>query len=60
MVNVHTCTSTDMPAFGSAVLDEIVVFALDEEEVTSGPEGGVPVAVAVLVVAAVTLLLWQL
>jgi hypothetical protein len=48
-----------MPAFGSVVLDEIVTVALEVEEVTSGPEGGVPVALAVLVVAAVTSSLWQ-
>ena len=34
--NVHTWTSTDMPAFGSG------------EEFTSGPESRVPFAVAVL------------
>jgi hypothetical protein len=43
-----------MFAFGSTVLDVIVTLALDVEEVTAGPEGGVPVALAVLVVGWVT------
>ena len=51
---VHTCTTAVRDAIGSVVPDEIVTLALDVEEVTSGPVGGVPVALAVLVVGAVT------
>jgi hypothetical protein len=57
--STHTWTSADIPAFGSVVPDEIVALALDVPEVTFGPEGGVPVALAVLVVAWVTSSLWQ-
>jgi hypothetical protein len=51
--SVHTWTSTDIRV-RIRVSDEIVTLALDGEEVTPGPEGGVPVAVAVLVISVVT------